>query len=498
MSVLSELETPMKTGALYIRVSTDKQEELSPDAQIREGRAFAQKNHITIPDDYIFRDDGISGRKAQKRPAFQQLIGLAKSKEHPIDCIIVWKFSRFARNQEESIVYKSLLQKNKVEVLSVSEPLVDGPFGSLIERIIEWMDEYYSIRLSGEVVRGMTENAMRGKYQAAPPIGYKAAGGGLPPEKDPDTLPIVEYIVKSFLDGHMTPRAIAVNLNAMGYRTKRGNLYDARAVRYILSNPFYAGKNRWNFSGRDRALKSAEAVIYADGKWEPLYSMETYDLIKKQLDELDNIHLRNGRRLNDSGSYKHWLSGLIVCSACKRTLACTGGKKNRGMNCWAYQKGLCKESHYIGIASLESSIIEGMERLLTSDRIPYKIVHTAPAAPDKETELRHMLTHLNEREKRAKDAYFNEIDSLEEYRENRLQINTERARLEAELCALTSGDGAPPDDARMVANVREALCTIKDETSDFNEKARAMRSIVEKIVFDRKNTSFDFYLKLVK
>ena len=34
------------------------------------------------------------------------MITLAKSKEHPIDTIIVWMFLRCARNQEESIVYK--------------------------------------------------------------------------------------------------------------------------------------------------------------------------------------------------------------------------------------------------------------------------------------------------------------------------------------------------------------------------------------------------------
>lgn len=55
----------------------------------------------------------------------------------------------------------------------MSEPLVDGPFGSLIERIIEWMDEYYSIRLSGEVMRGMKEKALRGGYQSAMPLGYR-------------------------------------------------------------------------------------------------------------------------------------------------------------------------------------------------------------------------------------------------------------------------------------------------------------------------------------
>ena len=48
-------------------------------------------------------------------------------------------------------------KKNNIDVISISEPLIDGPFGTLIERIIEWMDEYYSIRLSGEVMRGMKE-----------------------------------------------------------------------------------------------------------------------------------------------------------------------------------------------------------------------------------------------------------------------------------------------------------------------------------------------------
>ena len=108
------------------------------------------------------------------------VIAQAKSPEHPYDVILVWKFSRFARNQEESIVYKSMLKKDRVDVISVSEPVIDGPFGSLIERIIEWMDEYYSIRLSGEVLRGMKEKALRNGYQSSPCLGYEAVGHGKP------------------------------------------------------------------------------------------------------------------------------------------------------------------------------------------------------------------------------------------------------------------------------------------------------------------------------
>ena len=189
-----------RIGAIYIRVSTDKQEELSPDAQLRLLKEYAEKNNLIIPNEFIFQDNGISGRKAEKRPEFQHMIALAKSKEHPIDCIIVWKFSRFARNQEESILYKSLLKKNNVEVLSISENTT-GEFGTLIERIIEWMDEYYSTRLSGEVFRGMSESAMRGNYLTKPPVGYdKGNKKGEPPIINEDRKIIPLTMKNMFLD----------------------------------------------------------------------------------------------------------------------------------------------------------------------------------------------------------------------------------------------------------------------------------------------------------
>ena len=101
----------METAAAYIRVSTDKQDELSPDAQLRLLKEYAQGHDLLLPEEYIFWEIGVSGRKAERRPEFLRMISLAKSHPSPFQYILVWKFSRFARNQEESIVYKSLLQK---------------------------------------------------------------------------------------------------------------------------------------------------------------------------------------------------------------------------------------------------------------------------------------------------------------------------------------------------------------------------------------------------
>ena len=197
-----------RVGALYIRVSTNDQTELSPDAQKRILLDYAKKNGIAISKEYIF-SESVSGRHVQKRPEFQRMIAIAKQPSHPIDVILVWKYSRFARNQEESIVYKSMLKKDNVDVISVSEPTIDGPFGTLIERIIEWMDEYYSIRLSGEVLRGMKEKALQHGYQTSPCLGYDAVGHGKPYVINEGEYAIVSYIMDLYDLQNMDETAIA-------------------------------------------------------------------------------------------------------------------------------------------------------------------------------------------------------------------------------------------------------------------------------------------------
>ena len=111
----------MKIGACYIRVSTDDQGELSPDTQLLEIQKYAKQHGIILNKEFVFVDEGISGKKAKNRPAFQEMIGTAKKKPKPFDVILLWKFSRFSRNQEEAIVYKGLLRKDcGIEVISIT------------------------------------------------------------------------------------------------------------------------------------------------------------------------------------------------------------------------------------------------------------------------------------------------------------------------------------------------------------------------------------------
>lgn len=131
-------------GACYIRVSTDEQTEYSPDAQLRSLKDYAKKNDILLAEEHIYVDEGISGKKADKRPAFMKMIATARTKPKPFDIILVHKFDRFARSREDSVVYKSLLKKEAgIKVTSITETIEDDKFSVILEAMLEAMAEYY-------------------------------------------------------------------------------------------------------------------------------------------------------------------------------------------------------------------------------------------------------------------------------------------------------------------------------------------------------------------
>jgi len=483
----------MKSACAYIRVSTDKQEELSPDAQKRLLIDFAKKNNMSLLAENIYIDNGISGKKADKRPEFMKMIGLSKSKEHPFDVILVWKFSRFARNQEESIVYKSLLKKNHVDVMSVSEPLIDGPFGTLIERIIEWMDEYYSIRLSGEVLRGMTEKALRGGYQSSLPLGYRMnKDTGIPYIYEEEAV-IVRKIYNDYIAGH-SYLEIARELNALGYKTKRGAAFEGRTVEYILSNPFYYGAVRWNRQNHDNhTIKSISDWIIAEGKHKPLIDKETWDLVQHL------IALRSKPyKARAAGHMKHWLGGIVKCSDCGASLM--AGLNATRYQCGNYNKGKCLHSHFIKTAALEEAVYESLERVLNgSIELHYELKKSSnEPEEDSKSILLGQLSKLEDKEARIKQAYRDGIDTIEEYKENKQLLKDERESLSAKLQSLKDTLSDKDDTAAMLNNISNVLDIIKDASKDTLTRANAIRSIVDHFVYDKEKDKLEVYFFLQK
>ncbi|MCX6006852.1 MAG: recombinase family protein, partial [Chloroflexi bacterium] len=139
----------MKCAAIYARVSSEKQDvDNSISAQLRALREFAVRNDYEVVMEFV--DEAESGRTSA-RPQFLRMVAIAKRSPKLFDTILVWKYSRFARSREDSIVFKTMLRKVGVQVLSINEPVDDTPHGKLFEAIIESMDEFYSANLGEEV-----------------------------------------------------------------------------------------------------------------------------------------------------------------------------------------------------------------------------------------------------------------------------------------------------------------------------------------------------------
>lgn len=466
-------------AALYVRVSTDRQEELSPDAQKRLLLDYAKSHQMFVSPEHIFIENGISGRKADKRPEFQRMIGLAKSDEKPFSSILVWKFSRFARNQEESIVYKSMLKKQcNIDVISITEPLIDGPFGSLIERIIEWMDEYYSINLSGEVIRGMTEKAMRGGYQSTPPLGYSSPGPGQPFVVVPKEAEIVKYVFDQYVNHHKDPTAIARALNERRVLTKRGNLFEKRNIAYILRNKFYIGKIIWN-------------EIERNGVHEVFISNELFQLANDRLDA--EFHPKGRRNVS---TCKHWLSGIVKCSICGSSLA-FNKSRDKYFQCWKYAKGFHPGGSYISMKKLENGVMEYFEKLLNGADFTFSYHSPAEISKIDDIEIyQKELEKLKVRESRVKEAYEAGIDSLEEYKANKERLLNERQRITSLIDSIKeeSAHGEKPDRESMLKKIQTVYDILSDENADYEMKGIFVRSVLEEIIWNHDENTLTFHL----
>ena len=302
----------MKT-AIYARVSSDSQDvDLSISAQLRALRDYAVKHGDTVVKEYV--DEAESGRN-DRRPAFREMITLAKAKHPPFDVILVWKLNRFARNRADSIVYKKLLRDRGIKLISINEPLEDSPSGHLLEGVIETIDEFYSENLGEDVKRGMRENAGRGFFNGSrPPYGFHKVdvidGDKTRHKLEPDpesskSRQTIQFIFDLALKG-MGCKEIAKFLNREGYYTSKGVKWGKTTVHKVLTNQAYCGTLVW---GSRSAHHSGINPVRVENAWPTMIERKTFDNIRQKMG--NNAPQAVHPRVVPSF---YLLSGLIFCS----------------------------------------------------------------------------------------------------------------------------------------------------------------------------------------
>ncbi len=163
------------------------------------------------------------------------------SAKHLFDVIDVWELDRLAGNRSDSAHNKAILRKKIVKAVSEMETIAEDSTGFLLESLLEGYAEFYAAELSGKVIRGRTENALKCKWHGGTlPVGLK-----IDEEKryaiDPLTAPFVLKTFQIYVAGSAVIQ-IAATLNEKGLHSRHGVLIGFNVIINLIHSYKYIDK----------------------------------------------------------------------------------------------------------------------------------------------------------------------------------------------------------------------------------------------------------------
>ena len=373
------------TAVIYARYSSDSQREASIEGQLRDCKDYAEKNGITVVGTYI---DRAYSAKTDDRPDFQRMI--KDSGKKIFDVVLVWKLDRFARNRFDAVNYKYQLEKNGVHLVSVMEPISQGPEGIMVESMLIGMAEYYSAELALKVARGERENALQCKYNGGVvPLGFTIGKEDRLYHIDPETAPIVQEIFTRYADGEPAEK-IAASLNERGLRTRTGKPFVKNSFFQIFRNRRYIGEYRYK-------------DIVTPGGIPAIVDQDLFDRVQQRFEQNRIAH---GRPAKEDVSYL--LTTKLFCGKCGTLMGGESGTSHMGNTYYYYKCGNAKrhgKAHCdlkaIRKEPLERFVVDTAIKVIFSDEIIERLIDLVMEAQQKEnTRLPVLKEQLRDTEKR--------------------------------------------------------------------------------------------------
>ena len=339
----------MKKAVIYARYSSHSQRDESIDAQLRECHDYAIKNDYIILGEYC--DKALTG-KTDNRAAFQKMIKDAKNNK--FNYVLVYKLDRFARNRYDSAMYKNILKKHDVKVVSIKENISDSPEGIILESVLEGMAEYYSANLSQNIKRGMTENALQCKYNGSGvPLGYS-----ITPDKHYELNPTGAKIVKEIFELYARGRTTAEIINycnEQGYKTQLGSPFNKNSLKKLLRNEKYIG-----------TYKHGDIVI--ENGIPSIVERELFDKVQSKLKENYKSRARSTAKAD------YLLSTKVFCGHCGTNMNGESGTSKTGKKHVYYKCNKRKMTHDCNKQTeskewLENEVVRITVEMLTDENI---------------------------------------------------------------------------------------------------------------------------------
>ncbi len=321
-------------AVIYARYSSDNQREESIEGQVRECQSFAERKGYSVIRTYI--DRALSGTRADNRPEFQQMISDSTLRE--FQYVIVWKIDRFSRDKFDSVKYKYALKSSGVSVISATEPIDGSPEGQMMESVFEGISVYYIKDLAQKTSRGMTENAIKGKFNGGTlTFGY-TIDENHHFQLDPVNAPIVLDVFTRYSDGE-TIRSILDDISSK--MSNNGRKFTYHFLNWMLNNRRYLGEYKFQDTVNNEAIP-------------PIISQELFDKCQHRLNV--NKHKAGSFKKNKE---KYLLTGKIFCGICGATISGISGT-GKCKSIYRYYKCMNVKKHKCNKKPVQKELIENI------------------------------------------------------------------------------------------------------------------------------------------
>lgn len=405
----------MKKVAIYIRVSTARQDQEGYSIPLQKERLIAYckaKGWVVAG---IFVDPGHSGSSLE-RPGMDRLVAGVEAGK--FDVVLVYKLDRLSRSQKDTLyLIEDVFMANNVDFVSMQESFdTTTIYGRAMVGILSVFAQMERETITERTLMGRAGRAEEGLWHGGgtSPIGYDYIDGELVVNEAEAEQ--VRMVYDLFASGFSVTE---ITRRMDGYTTKHGDWSHTSTVGNVLDNPLYAGTVHFDGATGEGKHKA----IVAPG-----------------VDQIVKLRRERQKRAEATGDSAFLLTGMMYCSNCgaryfpnkrpngKVVYSChSRAKKNKKM----IKDPSCMAPH-IPVEELDAMVEAEVLRLAGDvsqvDEIKKRAAGDGGSknAADKSEEVQKLDNEIN---KLMDLLQYDQLASVEEIAERISQVHAERTKL---------------------------------------------------------------------
>lgn len=478
--------SPGSTVWAYLRDSGGSGQDRSVEQQLEIINDYCIQYHLEMiyPP---FSDIHKSGSSTAARDAFNEMVALSASEHLRPQGLLIWNFARFARDVDDSQIYKGILRKRGILIHSLTDPIPEGPYANVIETLVHVGDEQKRREAAFGAWRGLRHIVKQGAMPGTPPRGFKRQPIAVISEQGvqrqahrwvPD--PEMKHRVRKAFQMRAAGRPLA-QIN------KETRLFGSlNSYRTFFNNKLYIGILEFG----TLTIEDYSKPVIPRSLWDAVQKVQSRFDEKRNLKEGSPDHPRH-----QNSSYL--LSGLAECARCHSPLSGHTSPQKNGHSQNGYR---CTRGHRrrdcrlprIPAHAIEDAVIEKLKETILQPAYFQSLLnaerHDASTASARIEEQRKLierdLTPLRRQISNLTAAIADAGHSSAMLKRLR-QLEADESDLRQKLAELPKAPPPLPDPDPALLKRQLSQLSQRLSNSAVQEQRQILQALIAKIIIDR-------------